>query len=173
MDFSAALERAIDLTKRRSLEAMMLWAGGALALSALNYFMGGRLWHSVVGIIAALLSVLYAFGSTAATRTLESLRGSTPEHWLPSSSHGVVVLAGNVLIAGAHKAALDRHARERIVSISFDEDSHALTIDLIKVVKHDGGEREDQRRTVAKIDPSISTHEGLAFAKRVLDLSQH
>lgn len=172
MDFGTALEQSIALTKRRSFEAMMLWAGGGIVLSALNYLMGGRIMYSVVGVVIALLSLLFAFGGTAASRQLESLRGGQPEHWLPSPSHGVVVLVGDHLIAGAYRGELNRHARERVVSVSFDEEAHALTVDLIKVVKDRDGEREEQRRTVAKIDPAISTHECFVFTKHLLELSQ-
>ena len=97
----------------------------------------------------------------------------TPGQWLPSASHGIEVVTREHLLAGGMKRAeLNRHAMSRVVSISFDEVAHALTVDVIRLVQTRDGEMEKPQRELVKLVPEVSPERAFGFAKHVLGLSQ-
>ena len=173
MDFASALEQAIATSKQKAFRLAGVVTAGCLAGAAVLFFAT----HTVFGAIPMLvvIGVLWflALTGTPGTRALMSLRGATPEQWLPSPSHGVVVATAEHLLGGGlARAELNRHARCRVTSVSFDEAAHALTVDLTNIVQTRDGEREELKRSVVELDRAVTPERAYAFAKHVLGLSQ-
>lgn len=172
MDFATALEKAITVGKRNAL-------GLALTISVPSILIAIVTWNLPVDgefpFVALVIGVCIwpvAFAGTSGTRAMEELRGAQPEHWLPSPTHGVVVLTAEHLLAGDLRAELNRHARRRITSVAYDDTDHSLVVALLSVRQTNDGEREDQRQISVKLDPSVPAERAFAFAKHALELSQ-
>ena len=173
MDFSAALEQAIATSNQKSFRMAGAVTAGCVAVGVALFF--GT--HSVFGGLPMLVAIgalwFVALTGTPATKALTRLRGAQPEHWLPSPSHGVLVVSGEHLVGGGlPRAELNRHARCRVTSVSFDEEAHALTVDVTNTVQTRDGEREVLDRSVVALDRSVPAERAYALSKTVLGLSQ-
>lgn len=173
MDFPTALEKAIATGGQQALTVAAAVTAGGLALAGLLFF----LTHTVFGALPLAIFIgvswFVVLTGSPGTKALISLRGATPEHWLPSSSHGVLVVTAEHLVGGGlPRTELNRHARCRVTSTSYDEAAHALTVDVTRVVQTRDGEREDLKRSTLKLDPSVTPDRAYAFARHVLELSQ-
>lgn len=173
MDFATALEQAISTGQKTSMRLAIGATAGGIALAGLAFFVT----HTVFGAIpfVVFLGVLWfiALTGTPGTKALMSLRGAQPEQWVPSPSHGVLVATAEHLVGGGlPRVELNRHARCRVASTSYDEAAHALTVDVTTIVQTRDGEREQLKRSEVKLDPSVSPERAYAFAKHVLGLSQ-
>lgn len=174
MDFAAALEKAIAAEQRqgfiRAAAVTVICAGLGAAV-----FIGTKMLAVLFPLVVfAAVSWFVAIAGTATTKALSRLRGAQPgEAWLPSPSHGLLVATSEVLVGGGlAPAELNRHARRRITSISYDEPAHQLTVDVTAIVQTRDGEREELDRSRVKLDSAVTPERGYAFAKHVLGLSQ-
>jgi len=173
MDFSTALEQAIATDRRKAFRIAGAVTAGCLALSAVLFFAAHTAFVAVPMLIVSGAFWFLAVTGTPSAKALMRLRGAQPEQWLPSPSHGVLVVTPEHLVGGGlPRAELNRHARCRVTSISFDEEAHALTVDVTNVVQTRDGEREVLKRAVVALDRSVPGERAYAFARNVLGLSQ-
>ncbi|MBL8915847.1 MAG: hypothetical protein JNM17_34430 [Archangium sp.] len=169
--FDAALSNALRIKQGKQ-----RLAGGALLGLGVVLLVGliasGLSQVASAGGVLIIVGLVVLFQSTQ-TGPLGSLRGGTPEHWLPSKSHGVVAVKGDQLLGGGFSATLDRHSRIRVSSVSYDETAHGVLVQLISVVPdRNGGEREVHSRELVLLDASVTADRGFAFAKKMLELSE-
>lgn len=168
MHFALALEEAIRLSGFRTRVGLGGAALGAVALAGVSWaFLGER---SVAGGLL-VLAVLLAFGATRASagmQALRRLRGEEPQHWLPSPSHGVVVLTDtHLLLGGVRPLPLERHGEDRLVSVAYLEEGHRLSVDHYRLVRsQEHGDREIEAREVVTLSPQVTPAAAHAFAKR-------
>jgi hypothetical protein len=169
MSFPESLEAGIQVARRKWLlpGVVMLLAGIALALLLVKVHLALLLPTPLPLLLLVAGAWLVLRGHPSASE-LAALRGGTPSLWLPSQSHGVVVAAGELLLAGGLLAPLDQHAAKRVDSISFDEQGHAMTVDVVAALD---GEREQRSRAVVKLDASVTAQQAHDFARTVLERS--
>lgn len=173
MDFAAALEEAIALSRKRALRLAVASTVGAVVLGAvLVLALNKQAPVLLMAVLIALVWVPVLYG-TPTSRTMQRLRGAAPASWLPSPSHGVVALQGDHLVAGGLPVStLDRHAERRISSVSYDEAQHALTVFIQREINDgNGSNREATSRHAIRLAAGVSQAQAYAFAKQALGLT--
>ena len=181
MEFNAALDRAIDVSHRRTLVlgvAMAVFGPGVLLL--LWFGVGGwnllLLLQVLIPVFVVTATVLAALWRRRAKTAdlLTKLRGAQLPFWLESPSHGVVLLTDtHVLSGGVPPASFDRHADCRLTSTSYDEEAHAMTLDVTEIHRSNDNERESQNRSLVKLATSVTRERAHAFAREARERNRH
>lgn len=167
--FAAALEQAIRVQAQqrvRSLAIAAVLVCALLALVAVCFIahLDSRVLELAcvpffIGIGWVVRNV--SFGS------LEHLRGAEPQHWAPSTSHGVLVVTKKeVLAGGLAPLPLDKLARSRrCAGAGYDEEKHAIIIQESAPRTDARGETVDRYvRHWVKLPSSVSPDQGLELA---------
>lgn len=162
--FDAALARALQITTRRRNTA-------AAAASVLVLIFFGVVFATTKNPLIAAQTLIplpviwfIALNGGQTARALRRLRGGQPQHWLPSSSHGVLVIGERELVAGGVYGALDRHAESRVESVAYDEARHVITVDLHFTAATADGEDHRQQRATVHFDEQVTKEQAAAFA---------
>lgn len=167
-DFAQALERAIAL-ERGAVQRNAVFGGLAgVGLGVYLYFD----WSPLLAPLPVVLLLVAAAAQFAGSKTikgLSGLRGGEPALWLPSTSHGVLVAGDTFLVGGRiPRTSFDRHELPRVTSIAYDEEAHAITVFITRIVKDsDGDTREKLSREDVRLDTRVSPEQAFAFAKEL------
>ena len=168
MTFDQALRAARDQAAARG--RVMQWAALAPAVLGLGAALAtGRV---VLFAVGALWGVDLFRRGGAQTDALDALRGITPSLWAPSPSHGFLALNGGLLLVGEAAFSIDRHDVRRVVSVSYDEATHAALVDTTRMeTSRRGQEREVTERFVVRLDPHTTPAAGAALARSLRELN--
>lgn len=169
MSFDEALEKAIASTRRAAVRNGVLLIGAGLVVGVGIALSSPLPFYGVV--FGGVLIGLGVMNLLKQPQELTKLRGATPATWVPSPSHGVLVVAGNRLLAAGLAVDLDRHATYRVSSVSYDETAHALQVQTFRIVQTRDGEREVVAREFIKLERSLEATKAYALAKELLALS--
>ncbi|MBL8923320.1 MAG: hypothetical protein JNJ54_30995 [Myxococcaceae bacterium] len=184
MTFDQALEdvrRRYRARRRRRLAMPFVTAAAtSVAIGGVAAYVGG--WWGVpvgVGVLAVTLldrlftSRFYEFSwklPDAGSDPYEQFRRKPPELWAHSPSHGLLVADQGWLLLGDASYAFDRHAPERVTSVSYDEAAHTLIVHAVRLVQmSDGGTREAIVRELVRLDASLKPEAALALAGQLLE----
>ncbi len=163
--FDAALQQALALTTRRRIAA----AGAATALVVVFFVVVLATTKSLIVAAQALLFLppiwYLALNGGKTVRKLKQLKGGQPQHWLPSTSHGVLVLDDTAVVGGGLYGALDRHAETSVASVAYDEARHVITVDVRHTSSTSDGMHTRQEHTTVHFDEQVSPAQAEAFAK--------
>lgn len=168
--FDAALSAAIGVQQRRKLVVGVALLSVGLVGVTVTFLVGVARFGGL-GVVAAIAGLVLLVASRH-EGALGALRGGTPEHWLPSKSHGVLLLKGDVLVSGTFNAPLDKHGLFRVASVSYDEAAHGILVQVLRTVNTQDGEREVLTRELVLLDAAVTPERGFAFARMLLELTQ-
>jgi hypothetical protein len=171
--YNEALDGAISRSRRK----MFIFASVVTLVEAV--FIGVLL--TVVSVPATVLAWLALpvfvwfiyFRGDGVTRALRGLRGAVPSSWLPSPSHGIVILTDTVLLGGGLPyAELNRHGSIRVESVSVPDSPNAIMV-AISHTSSDGSHGSDKvARHLISLDSDVSAERIDAFAKAALERSR-
>lgn len=163
--FDAALSHALAITTKRRVGAA--FAATALVVVFFAVVLATtRSWLLAPPTLLLLAPVWYlALHSGQTVGQLKRLRGGKPPHWLPSSSHGVLVLDDQALVAGGLYGALDAKAEAKVVAVEYDEARHVITVDVKHTAATADGEHSRQVHTTVHFDEQVSAEQAAAFAR--------
>lgn len=117
-------------------------------------------------VLSYLMSLFRPWTSPPAAPPFEKFKTRAPELWVPSPSHGLLLVDGDWVMAGATWAPLDRHANDRVTSVSYDEAGHALILQTVRAEWRDGNKVAEQHsRAVVALEAAYTAEQARALAR--------